>query len=67
MKIMEDVEGKFWTRQNEMIAELESLGYEAIEIGGTQVVVVDTYDEDEPEIILDIGMANRTMWIQSAR
>ena len=53
-KVMMNVEGKFWTRQNEMVEEMESL------------VVIDLQDEEETEYTLRIGHANRTMWIVSA-
>lgn len=62
-KLEMNVEGKFWTNQNEMIDELEDLGYEVVEAGWERLVVVDTYDEDEPQYSLMIGHANRTMWI----
>lgn len=65
-KIMMDVEGKFWTRQSEMVEELESLDYEVVEIAGDHLVVVDLQDEDETEYTLHIGHTNRTMWIESA-
>ena len=64
-KIMMDVEGKFWTRQNELVEELESMGYEVVEISADHVVVVDLYDEDELEYTLHISRANRMMWIDS--
>ena len=62
-KITMDVEGKFWTRQNEMVEELESLNYEVVSLGWETLVVVDLQDEDETEYTLHIGHANRTMWI----
>lgn len=64
-KVMMDVEGKFWTRQNELVEELESMGYEVVETSADCVVVVDTHDEDEPEYALHISYANRTMWVDS--
>ncbi len=65
-KVMMNVEGKFWTRQNEMVEELESLGYEVAEVSGDSLVVIDLQDEEETEHTLRIGHANRTMWIVSA-
>lgn len=64
-KVMMNVEGKFWTRQSEMVEELESLDYEVVELGADTLVVVDLQDEDETEYTLRIGRANGTMWIQS--
>ena len=63
-KIMLNVEGKFWTRQDEMIEEVESLGYKVVEISDDCLVVVDL--QDETEHILHVGRANETMWIESA-
>lgn len=65
-KVMMNVEGKFWTRQNEMVEELEGLDYEVVSISWDTLVVVDLQDEDETEYTLHVGHANRTMWIESA-
>ena len=46
-KVMMNVEGKFWTRQNEMVEELEELDYEVTAINYEYAAVVDTQDEDE--------------------
>ena len=65
-KITMDVEGKFWTRQDEMVEELESLGYEVEELDADTLAIVNLQDddeEDETEYILHVGHANRTMWI----
>lgn len=59
-----NVEGKFWTRQDEMVEELESLDYEVVEKSWESVTVVDLQDEDEAEYILHIGHANSTMWVE---
>ena len=63
-KIMLNMGGRFWTRQDEMIEEVESLGYKVIEFDGDYLVVVDF--QDETEHILHVGRANRTIWIESA-
>ena len=60
----ENLMGKFWTRQHEMIQDIESLDYEVISNGYDRVVVIDLMDEDESEITLEIGHANGTMWVQ---
>lgn len=66
-KVMMNVEGKFWTRQNEMVEELEELDYEVTAINYEYAAVVDTQDEDEREYILYLGHANTTMWVESAK
>lgn len=66
-KIKENFEGKFWTRRHEMEEEIESLDYEIIENGHNRIVVIDLMDDDEPEITLEIGHANSTMWVADVR
>lgn len=66
-KVMMNVEGKFWTRQNEMVEELEELDYEVTSINYEYVTVTDIQDEDEREYILYLGHANTTMWVESAK
>lgn len=68
-KIMMNVEGKFWTRKDEMVEELEDMGYEVIEIYDEYVAVTDLQDKDESEgeYILYLGHANTTMWIESVK
>ena len=66
-KALENLGGKFWTRRHEMEEEIESLDYEIIENGHDRIVVIDLMDDDEPEITLDIGHANSTMWVAAAR
>lgn len=66
-KIMMNVEGKFWTRQNEMVEELEELDYEVTSINSEYATVADIQSEGEEEYILYLGHANRTMWVESAK
>lgn len=62
-----DMSGKFWTRQNEMVEELEELDYEVTENNGEYVAVIDLHDDDEAEYILYLGHANSTMWVERVR
>lgn len=66
-KVEMNVSGQFWTRQNEMVEDLEDLGYDVVEINWEYVTVVDTYDDNEPEYILYLGHANSTMWVERVR
>lgn len=66
-KVMMNVEGKFWTRQNEMVEELKELGYEVIDLCNEYVGVVDLYDDGEAEYILYLGHANSTMWVENVK
>lgn len=66
-KVEMNVCNRFWTRQNEMMEELEDLDYSVLEINHEYVVVADLQDEDEEEYILYLGRANSTMWIETIR
>lgn len=66
-KVLMDVEGKFWTRQNEMVEELEELDYEVVALCHEYVGVVDLQDDSEAEYILYLGHANSTMWVEKVK
>lgn len=66
-KVEMNVCNRFWTRQNEMMEELEDLDYSVLEINHEYVVVADLQDEDKEEYILYLGHANSTMWIETIR
>lgn len=59
----ENLMGRFWTNRSEMEDEIESLDYGIIQNGYDHIVVIDLQDENEPEINLIIGHANKTMWV----
>ena len=61
-RVMENVSGLWWTEQDEMIADLEALEYEVLEVNDEYVTVLDTLAD--VEIIFYLGHANRTMWIE---
>lgn len=63
-KIMMDVEGKFWTRRDELVEELEELDYIVVEINSEYVVVSDAQSEDDAEYILYFGGTERTKYIE---
>lgn len=66
-KVMMNVGGKFWTRQNEMVEELEELDYEVVTLCHEYVGVIDLQDDDEAEYILYLGHANSTMWVETVK
>lgn len=66
-RIEMDVKGLFWTRQSEMIEELEELDYSVDEINYEYVVVTVEHNEDKGAYILYLGHANSTMWIERVR
>ena len=65
--MMMNVEGKFWTRRNEMVEELEELDYEVTEINDEFVAVVDLQDDEEAEYVLYLGHAGRTMYVENVK
>lgn len=59
--------GQFWTRLDEMIEDIEEYGYHVTAANDEYIVVEnDTYDE-ESEVILYLGHANDTIWIERVR
>ena len=66
-RVMMNVEGKFWTRQNEMVEELEEMDYEVVALCHEYVGVVDLHDDGDSEYILYLGHANSTMWVETVK
>lgn len=66
-KVLMNVEGKFWTRQDEMVQELEEMDYEVVALCHEYVGVVDLQDDDEANYILYLGHANSTMWVENVK
>lgn len=62
-----DMAGLFWTRQEEMVEELEELDYFVTAVNWEYVAVIDGRDEEEHEYILNLGRANSTMWVERVR
>lgn len=61
---IEKLKGQFWTDENEMITEIEALGYDVIYVDYDYIVVVDIdgrYDNKETKI--NIVRAGRTIAI----
>ena len=64
-KMEMNVAGLFWTRQPEMIEELEDLGYTVDEAYDEYVAVTD--DREDSSFILYLGHANSTMWVENVK
>lgn len=62
--MIERVNGMFWTREDEMIEDLEDIGFVVDDVCGEYVVVVD---DEENTFILYLGHANSTMWVERIR
>lgn len=65
--LMENLGGQFWTRLNELQEDIEEYGYRVLEINDEYVVVENDTDDDEDEVILYLGHANTTIWIERVR
>lgn len=66
-RFLENLGHDFWTRLEEMVEDIEEYGYEILEANDEYIVVKNNaYDENE-EIILYLGHANTTIWIERAR
>lgn len=57
--------GRFWTRMDEMLDEIEAAGYPVDYMTEEYVIIRDSEEDDADEYTLYIGSANRTMWIQN--
>lgn len=66
-KMEMNVAGLFWTRQSEMVEELEDLDYSVCEINNEYVVVTDDRDDEDSSFILYLGHANSTMWVENVK
>lgn len=68
MTILETLENNFWTDKNEMIEELEKMGYEVMEANDEYIsITAKEDDDDDKEFVLYLGHANRTMWVEKIR
>ena len=65
--LMENLGGQFWTRLEELKEEIEEYGYRVLEINDEYVVVENDTDDDEEEVVLYLGHANTTIWIERVR
>lgn len=59
-----DVAGRFWTREDEMIEDLEDLGYVIVHSCGEFVDVTTGTDSG---FVLYLGHARNTIWIETVR
>lgn len=67
-KLAMAVTDEFWTRLDEMVEDIEALGFEVEESYDEYIVVVNPEDEDdEADVILYLGHANTTIWVERIR
>ena len=64
----EEVMGcEFWTRLEEMVEDIMEYGYHVLEANDEYVAVENDTDDYESEVILYLGHANSTIWIERVR
>ena len=56
--------GSFWTREDEMIEDIECLDLTVEDSNNEYVAAVDS---DENEYLIYLGHANTTMWVERVR
>ena len=61
---LDEFKNDFWTNLDEMVADIEEAGYEVAEANNEYLAIVF---EDEEEMIVYLGHANRTIWIERIR
>lgn len=66
-RFLEKLGHDFWTRLEEMVEDIEEYGYEVLEANDEYIVVDNDADDEDEEIILYLGHANTTIWIERAR
>lgn len=54
-------EGKFWTKEEEMIRDLENEAYEVLEVFYEDLIVIDTKENDGEEIAIELIRAGDTI------
>lgn len=64
--ILADVQGNWWTNINEMVKDLEELGYN-VSYACEEYVVVEGDDEDDFGFSLELSIAGSTMFVTTVR
>lgn len=54
-------EGKFWTKEEEMIRDLENEAYEVLEVFYEDLIVIDAKENDGEEIAIELIRAGDTI------
>lgn len=57
---MRELQNRFWTNKDEMVEEIEALGYEVEYVDGERIVFVD---EDEEEYTMEVHQAGNTIYL----
>ena len=67
-EFVEEFGGCFWTVLDEMVEEIESARFAELEVveANDEYIVVVCWDIEE-ELVIYLGHANKTMWIEAIR
>ena len=61
---MKNLKGMFWTNTNEMVEEIEELGYEVLDVNDENITIgYEDEDGEEMEETLELIIAGRTITI----
>ena len=55
---------EFWTRLDEMVEDIEEYGYAVLEANDEYIIVENDTCDEEDEVVLYLGHANTTIWIE---
>lgn len=61
------LEGEFWTRLQEIVADIEDLGYDVLEANDEYIIVGATEDDEDYEIQIFLGGTDRTKTLDFKR
>jgi hypothetical protein len=65
--LMENLGHEFWTRLDELVGDIEEYGYRVTDFCDEYVVVENDTEDESTEVILYLGHANTTIWIERAK
>lgn len=60
-ELRNSLEGEFWTRLPEIVADIEELGYDVLEANGEYIVVAPKDEDDDSQMQIPLGGTARTM------
>lgn len=64
--LRKSLEGEFWTKLPELVADIEDLGYDVLD-SNAEYVIVSSRDENEEEMQIPLGGTSRTLTLDFRR
>ena len=65
--LIENLGHQFWTRMDELTDDIREYGYTVTDWCDEYVVVENDTEEDGEDVVLYLGHANSTIWIENVR